>query len=304
MVRLDGSAALPAAFAHGIVALGNFDGFHGGHQAVVGRAIALAREQGRPAIVATFDPHPVRYFKPDTPPFRLTSLDQRERLFAAAGADAMLVYRFDATLAALTAEEFAHEKLRGLSAVVTGEDFTFGNKKSGNVAVLAELGARLGFTAEAVAPVAQDGETISSSRIRAALEAGDCQTATRLLTRPFAIEGIVQHGAKLGRTIGYPTANIILGSYLRPRYGIYAVRVRLADGRIVGGAANIGIRPSFDPPIELLEVFVFDFDEQLYDQMIEVELIAFLRPEAKFDDLDSLVVQMDKDIIEARRILS
>ena len=304
MVRLDGSAALPAAFAHGIVALGNFDGFHGGHQAVVGRAIALAQEQDRPAIVATFDPHPVRYFKPDTPPFRLTSLDQRERLFAAAGADAMLVYRFDATLAALTAEEFAHEKLRGLSAVVTGEDFTFGNKKSGNVAVLAELGARLGFTAEAVAPVAQDGETISSSRIRAALEAGDCQTATRLLTRPFAIEGIVQHGAKLGRTIGYPTANIILGSYLRPRYGIYAVRVRLADGRIVGGAANIGIRPSFDPPIELLEVFVFDFDEQLYDQMIEVELIAFLRPEAKFDDLDSLVVQMDKDIIEARRILS
>lgn len=304
MVRLDGSAALPAAFAHGIVALGNFDGFHGGHQAVVGRAIALAREQGSPAIVATFDPHPVRYFKPDTPPFRLTSLDQRERLFAAAGADAMLVYRFDATLAALTAEEFAREKLRGLSAVVTGEDFTFGNKKSGNVAVLAELGGRLGFTAEAVAPVAQDGETISSSRIRAALEAGDCQTATRLLTRPFAIEGIVQHGAKLGRTIGYPTANIILGNYLRPRYGIYAVHVRLADGRIVGGAANIGIRPSFDPPIELLEVFIFDFDEQLYDQMIEVELIAFLRPEAKFDDLDSLVVQMDKDIIEARRILS
>ena len=304
MVRLDGSAALPAAFAHGIVALGNFDGFHGGHQAVVGRAIALAREQGSPAIVATFDPHPVRYFKPDTPPFRLTSLDQRERLFAAAGADAMLVYRFDATLAALTAEEFAREKLRGLSAVVTGEDFTFGNKKSGNVAVLAELGGRLGFTAEAVAPVAQDGETISSSRIRAALEAGDCQTATRLLTRPFAIEGIVQHGAKLGRTIGYPTANIILGNYLRPRYGIYAVHVRLADGRIVGGAANIGIRPSFDPPIELLEVFIFDFNEQLYDQMIEVELIAFLRPEAKFDDLDSLVVQMDKDIIEARRILS
>lgn len=304
MVRLDGSAALPAAFAHGIVALGNFDGFHGGHQAVVGRAIVLAREQGRPAIVATFDPHPVRYFKPDTPPFRLTSLDQRERLFAAAGADAMLVYRFDATLAALTAEEFAREKLRGLSAVVTGEDFTFGNKKSGNVAVLAELGARLGFTAEAVAPVAQDGETISSSRIRAALEAGDCQTATHLLTRPFAIEGIVQHGAKLGRTIGYPTANIILGNYLRPRYGIYAVRVRLADGRIVGGAANIGIRPSFDPPIELLEVFIFDFDEKLYDQMIEVELISFLRPEAKFDNLDSLVVQMDKDIIEARRILS
>ena len=304
MVRLDGSAALPAEFAHGIVALGNFDGFHGGHQAVVGRAIALARAAGLPAIVATFDPHPVRYFKPDTPPFRLTSLDQRERLFGAAGADAMLVYHFDASLAALSAEEFAREKLSGLSAVITGEDFTFGNQRSGNVTVLAELGVEFGFTTEAVAPVALGGETISSSRIRAALQAGDCDTATRLLTRPFAIEGIVQHGAKLGRTIGYPTANIILGSYLRPRYGIYAVRVRLADGRVVEGAANVGIRPSFDPPIELLEAFLFDFDEQLYDQRIEVELIAFLRPEAKFDDLESLVEQMDKDCAEARRLLA
>ncbi len=304
MVRLDGSAAIPAEFASGIVALGNFDGFHGGHQAVVGRAIALARAAGLPAIVATFDPHPVRYFKPDTPPFRLTSLDQRERLFGAAGADAMLVYQFDADLAALSAHDFAREKLSGLSAVVTGEDFTFGNQRSGNVAVLAELGAEFGFSTQAVAPVAMGGETISSSRIRAALQAGDCDTATRLLTRPFAIEGIVQHGAKLGRSIGYPTANIILGSYLRPRYGIYAVRARLADGRVVDGAANIGIRPSFDPPIELLEVFLFDFDEQLYDQRIEVELIAFLRPEAKFDDLDSLVAQMDKDCAEARRLLA
>ena len=303
MVRLDGRAALPAEFASGIVALGNFDGFHGGHQAVVGRAIERARAAGLPAIVATFDPHPVRYFKPDTPPFRLTSLDQREALFGAAGADAMLVYSFDASLAALSAHDFAREKLSGLSAVITGEDFTFGNQRSGNVAVLAELGVRFGFTTEAVAPVAMRGETISSSRIRAALQAGDCDTATRLLTRPFAIEGIVEHGAKLGRTIGYPTANIILGNYLRPRYGIYAVRVRLADGRVVDGAANIGIRPSFDPPIELLEAFLFDFDEQLYDQRIEVELIAFLRPEAKFNDLDGLVTQMDKDCATARKLL-
>jgi riboflavin kinase / FMN adenylyltransferase len=144
---------------------------------------------------------------------------------------------------------------------------------------------------------------ISSSRIRRALAAGDCATATSLLTRPYTIEGVVQHGAKLGRTIGYPTANLEMGSYLRPRYGIYAVRVRLSDGRIVDGAANLGIRPSFDPPKELLEAYLFDFDEPLYDQVIAVELHAFLRPEAKFDTLEALTAQMDKDCAEARAIL-
>lgn len=303
MERLDGSAAVPPKYCGGIVALGNFDGFHSGHQAVVGRAIALAKAKDVPALVATFDPHPVRYFKPDTPPFRLTSLDQRERLFAGAGADAMIVFPFNAALAALSADEFVAQRLAGLAGVVTGEDFTFGNRKSGNVAVLAELGTRYGFFTEAVGAVGEGGEVISSSRIRRALADGDCATATRLLTRPYTIEGLVQHGAKLGRTIGYPTANLDMGSYLRPRYGIYAVRVRLADGRVVDGAANLGIRPSFDPPKELLEAYLFDFNEPLYDQMIAVELIAFLRPEAKFDTLEALTAQMDKDCIEARRLL-
>ena len=304
MERLDGSAAVPPKYRGGIVALGNFDGFHGGHQAVVGRAVALAKAKGVPALVATFDPHPVRYFKPDTPPFRLTSLDQRERLFAEVGADAMIVFPFDAALAALSADEFVAQRLAGLAGVVTGEDFTFGNRKSGNVAVLAELGARYGFVAEAVCPVGEGGEVISSSRIRRALGEGDCATAARLLTRPYTIEGVVQHGAKLGRTIGYPTANLEMGSYLRPRYGIYAVRVRLADGRVIDGAANLGIRPSFNPPKELLEVYLFDFDESLYDQTIAVELIVFLRPEAKFDTLEALTTQMDKDCAEAGRLLS
>lgn len=303
MERLDGSAAVPPKYCGGIVALGNFDGFHSGHQAVVGRAIARAKAKGVAALVATFDPHPVRHFKPDTPPFRLTSLDQRERLFAGAGADAMIVFPFNAVLAALSAEEFVAQRLAGLAGVVTGEDFTFGNRKSGNVAVLAELGTRYGFFTEAVGAVGDGGEVISSSRIRRALAEGDCATATHLLTRPYTIEGIVQHGAKLGRTIGYPTANLDIGSYLRPRYGIYAVRVRLADGRVVDGAANLGIRPSFDPPKELLEAYLFDFDEPLYDQMIAVELIAFLRPEAKFDTLEALTAQMDKDCAEARRLL-
>jgi riboflavin kinase/FMN adenylyltransferase len=306
MERLDGGSAVPSHLAGGIVALGNFDGFHLGHQAVVGRAVARARAAGRPALVATFDPHPVRFFRPDSPPFRLTTLDQRERLFAAAGVDAMVVFHFDGALAALTAEQFVRERLVAalqVGGVVTGEDFTFGKAKGGNVATLAAFGAQLGFEAETVGAVTLDGEPVSSTRIRAALKTGDPRTAARLLTRPFAIEGVVQHGDKLGRTIGYPTANVDMGKYLRPAYGIYAVRGRLADGRVVPGAANLGIRPTFDPPKELLEPYFFDFSGDLYGQVIEVELIEYLRPEAKFDSLDALMVQMDRDCARARVLL-
>jgi riboflavin kinase/FMN adenylyltransferase len=306
MQRLDGGAAIPSQLADGIVALGNFDGFHLGHQAVVARAIAWAKAEGRPALVATFDPHPVRHFRPDTTPFRLTSLDQRERLFADAGADAMVVFHFDGDLAALTAEQFIADRLERnlrIGGVVTGEDFTFGHAKSGNIRTLAERGPAHGFRAETVGAVALDGETVSSTRIRDALRAGDMATATRLLTRPFAIEGLVQHGDKLGRTIGYPTANIDMGNYLRPAYGIYAVTGRLEDGRLLKGAANLGIRPSFDPPKELLEPFFFDFAEDLYGRRIEVSLVEYLRPEAKFDSLEALTTQMDADCERARAIL-
>ena len=306
MERLDGGSPVPAHLAGGIVALGNFDGFHLGHQAVVGRAVARARAEGRPAIVATFDPHPVRHFRPDTPPFRLTTLDQRERLFAAAGADAMAVFAFDAALATLDAETFVAERLvaaLGVGGVVTGEDFTFGLGKGGNVATLAAAGARHGFSVDTVGPVALDGGPVSSTRIRAALRDGDPATAARLLTRPFAIEGAVQHGDKLGRTIGYPTANIDMGKYLRPAYGIYAVRGRLPDGRMLDGAANLGVRPTFEPPKELLEPHFFDFAGDLYGQRIEVDLLHFLRAEAKFDTLDALTAQMDADCARARTLL-
>ena len=160
------------------------------------------------------------------------------------------------------------------------------------------------WPAEAVAPVTDGEGVISSTRVRAALRAGDCATATRLLTRPFTIEGLVQHGDKLGRTIGYPTANLDMGEYLRPAYGIYAVRGRLDDGRVLDGAANLGIRPQFDPPKELLEPHFFDFGGDLYGQRLSVELIDYLRPEAKFDTLDALVTQMDADCARARQILS
>ncbi len=307
MQRLDGGSAIPPLLAGGVVALGNFDGFHLGHQAVVGRAVARAKAEGRPALVATFDPHPVRHFRPDTPPFRLTTLDQRERLFAAAGADAMVVFRFDAALAALTAEAFVTERLVGclaVAGVVTGEDFTFGRAKGGDVRVLAEAGAAHGFSAETVGPVALEGEAVSSSRIRDLLRSGDMRGAARLLTRPFAIEGVVQHGDKLGRTIGYPTANIDMGKYLRPAYGIYAVRGRLEDGTVLPGAANLGVRPTFNPPKELLEPYFFDFSGDLYGRCVEVELIEYIRPEAKFDGVDALVAQMDHDCVSAREILS
>ncbi len=297
---------MPDELRGGVVALGNFDGFHLGHQAVAGEAIAQAKAAGKPAIIATFDPHPVRFFAPQAPWFRLTTLDQRQRLFEAAGANAMLVFDFDASLAATTAEDFIVKLLverLGISAVVTGEDFTFGNRRGGNIDVLRDLGAAHGLASTAMGPVVDEGGVISSSRIREALQAGDCATATRLLTRPFAVQGVVQHGDKNGRLLGFPTANIDMGHYLRPRYGIYAVKGRLADGRLLNGAANLGIRPSFDPPKELLEPYFFDFAEDLYGQNIEVEFHAFIRPEAKFDDMDALMAQMTKDCDEARRIL-
>jgi riboflavin kinase/FMN adenylyltransferase len=306
MMRLSSSETMPAALRGGVVALGNFDGFHIGHQGVVGRAVARARAEGRPVIVATFDPHPATLFRPDLPPFRLTTIDQRCRLFAEAGVDATYVIEFDRSVAAVSPQDFVSgwlgERIGGAVAV-TGHDFTFGRAAGGTVADLATLGTGLGITAEAVEPIADESGTISSTRIREALRGGDPRGAARLLSRPFAVQGVVAHGAKLGRSIGYPTANLVMGDYVRPAYGIYAVRVRLADGRVLGGAANLGIRPTFDPPVELLETYVFDFDGDLYGQTIEVELIEYLRAEAKFDSLDALTAQMDADCEQARRIL-
>ena len=302
MRLLSSDAPVPADLARAVIALGNFDGFHRGHQAVVARAVSLAKARGVPAIVATFDPHPARFFRPDAPPFRLTTIAQRARLFAEAGAEATLVLAFDAALAGLDPAAFVALLAQrcGASALVTGEDFTFGRAKAGTVTVLAALAAERGLAIETVAAVTDAAGPISSSRIREALVTGDCETATGLLTRPYAIEGIVIHGDKVGRTIGYPTANLEFGDYLRPRYGIYAVRGRLDDGRMLDGAANLGIRPSFDPPRELLEPTFFDFDGDLYGQEIAVQLVSFIRPEAKFDSLVALAAQMSRDCEEAR----
>ena len=307
MIRLDGHARVDEPLRGGVIALGNFDGFHAGHQAVVGRAVRQRGTRGAPCIVATFDPHPVRFFKPDVPPFRLTMLDQRQELFAAAGAAAMLVLPFDAALAGTTAQDFITDLLLdryGAAGVVTGSDFVFGKGRGGDVVTLADHARRFGFFTEMVAPVDDADEVISSSRIRDALHAGDCATAARLLTRPFTVRGTVQHGDKNGRLLGFPTANIDMGSYLRPRYGIYAVTGRLPDGRLLKGAANLGIRPSFDPPKELLEPHFFDFAEDLYGQDIDVAFHAFIRPEAKFDGMDALMAQIAADCDAARELLA
>ncbi|MFM7350579.1 MAG: bifunctional riboflavin kinase/FAD synthetase [Erythrobacter sp.] len=305
---LDHRNPVPESLRGAIIALGNFDGFHRGHQAVAGEAIAWAHAEGRPSIIATFDPHPVSFFRPDLAPFKLTTLEQRQELYLAAGATAMLVFHFDAALAGTSAEDFIRDILLtrfGAHGVVTGGDFTFGRGAKGNVDLLRSLGGELGLQSRVVDAVAEGGEIVSSSRIRQALRDGDPQEAARLLTRPFAIRGIVQHGDKVGRTIGYPTANLGIENYIRPKYGIYAVTGRiLATGEVLQGAANIGIRPQFEPPKELLEPYFFDFSGDLYGQEIEVAFHHYLRGEAKFDSLEALIAQMDKDCAEARRLLA
>ena len=308
MTRFGHRDPVPESLRGAILALGNFDGFHLGHQRVVAEAVQWARAEGRPAIVATFDPHPVRHFAPHVPPFRLTTLDQREELFAAAGADAMLVFEFDTELAATSAEDFVGDLLArhlGAAGVVTGVDFTFGRDRGGDFALLASQGAQHGIAARAVGPVSLDGLPVSSSRIRDALKAGDCETASRLMTRPFAVRGVVQHGDKRGREIGYPTANLELGSYLRPRYGIYAVTGRVLDtGEMLKGAASLGIRPQFEPAREWLEPYFFAFSGDLYGREMEVALHHFLRPEARFDSLAALTAQMAEDCTRAAELLA
>jgi riboflavin kinase / FMN adenylyltransferase len=307
MDRVTGGAILPERARGGVVALGNFDGFHAGHKAVVGRALALARQRGVPALVASFDPHPARLFKPDLAPFALTGVTQRLDLFAAFGIDAAVMIPFTRQMAALSAGAFVEQWLvrrLAVSGVVTGGDFTFGEGRSGDVGQLAALGATHGFSADVVAPVIDADGVISSTRIRAALRRADPAGAATLLTRPFTIRGTVEHGAKLGRTLGFPTANMRLGDYVRPAYGVYAVRVRLPGGSYVNGVANLGIRPMIEPPVELLETWIMDWSGDLYGKVIEVELAAYLRPEMKLDGLDALKAQIAADAVAARAALT
>jgi riboflavin kinase/FMN adenylyltransferase len=297
---------MPVANKGGAVALGNFDGVHRGHQALLAETAAKARTLGAPLVALTFEPHPRAFFVPDTHPFRLTLPPAKVRLLAHYGAEAVLAQRFDAAFAALPAEAFVDDVLlKGLGArhVVCGYDFTFGARRTGNVEKLRKLGAARGMGVTVLDPVMNEGEIYSSTRIREALRAGMAHEAAELLGHPWEIEGTVEQGDQRGRTIGFPTANVALGEHLRPRFGVYAVRA-LVDGTWRDGVANLGRRPTIGKVSENFEVHLFDFSGDLYGQVLRVALVDFIRPEMKFSGLDELKAQIAADGAAAKLILS
>lgn len=299
---------LASAGRGGALALGNFDGVHRGHRAVIAEAVAAGRRMGLACGVVSFEPHPRRYFQPDAEPFRLTTVAQQARALEALGVERLHLLPFDAEMAGLSDRAFAERVLaEGLGArhVAVGFDVTFGRGRTGSAERLAAYGAELGFTVSVTPEVASpDGAKLSSSAVREALMGARPQAAAAILGRPFAIEGEVVHGDKRGRTIGAPTANVELGDYVRPAFGVYATRTRLPDGRVLDGVASLGVRPMFHTPEPLLEVWLFDFDEEIYGQVIETELIAWIRPELKFDGLEALKARIDQDAAEARAALA
>jgi riboflavin kinase/FMN adenylyltransferase len=300
----------PAGLAGAVVAIGNFDGVHRGHRAVISRAKMLARKLGRPCAVLTFEPHPADFFAGAPKIFRLTSRDAKAHRLRELGLDGMFALTFDAALAGLDAESFLSDivlRRVGAAAVVVGYDFHFGAKRSGTPAFLRRRGAELGLTVEIVEKVTADEEgsieAVSSTATREALRLGDVAAASALLGHPWSVTGEVIHGAKLGRTLGYPTANLALDETCGLRHAIYAVEVEL-EGERLKGVASFGRRPTVDNGPPLLEIHIFDFRGDLYGKEIEVYFIAFLRAEEKFASLEAMLDQIRRDEAQARRILA
>lgn len=294
---------LPPAARGAAVALGNFDGVHLGHQAV----LDAARTDRLALACLTFEPHPRAFFRPEDPPFRLTLAPERLAALAEHGVACVYELPFDAALSRMPAEEFVREVLvggLGVARVACGEDFVFGHRRGGNVALLRALGAALGFAVALAAPVmAADGTVVSSSAVRDALALGDIVRARALLGRHPTLAGDVAHGDKRGRTIGFPTANIVLGAQQEPRRGVYAVTAMI-DGRRVPGVANVGVRPTVGgAPSPRLEAHFFDLSADLYGQRLVVALHEFLRPERKFPDFAALKAQIEADAAQARALL-
>ncbi|SRR5581483_12030487 len=297
--------SLPARLRGAVVAIGNFDGVHRGHRAVIAAALARARARGRPAAALTFEPHPRRFFRPDAPLFRLTDERAKLRLFAGAGLDGAIVLRFDAALAEPTAVAFIEDVLArrlGIAGAVVGFDFRFGRDRTGTPEILAAEGARLNFTVDVVPALQMEGRTVSSGVVRRALAAGDITEANRLLGYPWFVSGEVVHGDQRGRTLGYPTANLRLDPDCELRHGVYAVRVGVG-GRWHDGVANFGRRPMFDVGTVLLEAFLFDYSAELYGETIDVAFIDWIRPELRFPSVQELVQRMDEDCRLARLAL-
>lgn len=300
MVCRDGEA-VPGGLEGAVAAIGNFDGVHRGHQSL----IRMALEAGRPAAVVTFEPHPRTFFRPSEPLFRITPEPVKLAILRRIGLDGAFVRRFDARLASLSAGEFVDllaQELK-LSGVVIGHDFHFGRAREGTPALMKELCAARGLSCRIVEAVRDGTEPVSSSAIRAALEAGDVARANELLGYRWFVQGEVRHGDKRGRLLNYPTANMRLPDDCRLRYGIYAVRAAV-DGRPVDGVASFGRRPTFDNGAPLLETHLFGFDGDLYGKVLDVELVGWIRGEEKFDSVEALVARMDRDSDEARRILA
>jgi len=304
-------ADVEAADRGSVVTVGNFDGVHLGHRAVLDYTREIARREGAPLALMTFEPHPVQIFHPEAPPFRLTPFRAKVHRIEALGVDLLLVLHFDRELSRVSAEDFVRRFLvEGLAArhVVVGYDFHFGHRRGGTPALLQELGARIGFGVSVLQPIAAEGGAVfSSTRIRELLTAGKPREAARLLGHPFEIEGRVETGDRRGRTIGFPTANLSLGDYLRPAGGVYAVRVGIEDrsGALTwhDGVANLGTRPTLGGTDLRLEAHLFDFAGDLYGRHIRAGLVEYLRPERKFAGLDALKAQIAEDAKAARAIL-
>ncbi len=304
-------SSVPADARGAVVAIGNFDGLHRGHQAVIAAARARADADGRPLALMTFRPHPRRFFRPDDEPFRLTPFRAKVRAIADLGVDTLFVWRFDAQMASVTAEAFVETILHqgvGASHVVVGHDFAFGNKRAGNADLLRAKGAELGFGVTVVEPAKDDSDEIySSSVIRQYLRDGQPQRAAALLGRLWEIEGRVLPGDQRGRTIGFPTANVEPAEYMRPASGVYAVRAGVTSGgetQWYDGVANFGVRPTVDGERLLLETHLFDFSGDLYGKYLRVALVEHLRPERKFESFAALQQQIAADSQQAREYLA
>jgi riboflavin kinase/FMN adenylyltransferase len=301
-------ATVPAVLTGGVVAIGNFDGVHRGHAALLAGATGLASDLAAPAVVLTFEPHPRTLFRPAEPVFRLTPLAAKARLLDALGLTGLVVATFDRTFAATTAPEFISDVLVARlnpRAVVVGPDFHFGKDRTGTPAMLADAGKQHGFSVEVVQQVRDDGgQPISSSAIRDNLAAGDVSNANRSLGYRWFVAGTVIAGDRRGRELGFPTANIALGSDCRLRHGIYAVRLQRPGGPVLDGVASYGRRPTFGGGAPLLEVFVFDFAGDLYGEEVAVIFVDWIRPELAFASVADLVTAMESDAATARAILA
>ena len=289
-----------------VIALGNFDGVHRGHRAVIAAALDMAHKLKRPAFAVAFEPHPRSFFSPHTPQFRLTDETSKLRLLAGTGLDGAVVMTFNAGRAGTSAQDFIHHDLierLGISGIAVGYDFHFGKGRVGSPALLQSEAPRLGIEVAVQAHVDIDERPVSSTAIRMALAEGQIAEATAMLDGPWFVTGEVIHGEKRGRDLGYPTANIRLDPQCGLRHGIYAVRVGL-DGRLVDGVASFGRRPTFDNGAPLLEIFLFDFKGDLYGKVLDVAFIAYIRDELKFDSIDALVRQMNDDSAKARAALA